>query len=343
MNTIFQKISEELKNSNDLVLVTIVAQSGSSPRGLGAQMLIGSGGRICGTVGGGAVEHHCEEEAVRLLGEKTSGIRHFSLRRGGAEDIGMVCGGDVSAWFQFIDSSVKEWETLSENVLDLLGKRSEGWLAMNKSGAVSALLNKDGELLSGSLDGTFSAPAKKEFLETEDAYYLPITVRDRAVIFGGGHCSQALVPFLNRTGFSVTVMDNRPEFAQEELFPEADCIICGDYLKISDYVQLTESDYVVIMTNGHSHDYEVELQVLQNPTAYVGVIGSRSKIAFTQKKLREAGIPEDVINSVHSPIGTPIKAVTPAEIAVSITGEMIYERALLREKNGTAEHGCPMH
>ena len=97
------------------------------------------------------------------------------------------------------------------------------------------------------------------------------------------------------------------------------------------------------MTNGHNHDLDIQLQVLRLPLSYVGVIGSKSKIAYSQKKLREAGIPEEAIASVHSPIGTPIKAVTPEEIAVSITGEMIYERALIREAHGTQAHGCPVH
>ena len=81
------------------------------------------------------------------------------------------------------------------------------------------------------------------------------------------------------------------------------------------------------MTSGHLHDLEAEEQMLRRETAYVGVIGSRSKIAYVSQRLREAGISEEAIASVHTPIGTPIRAVTPEEIAVSIAGELIYERA----------------
>ena len=79
------------------------------------------------------------------------------------------------------------------------------------------------------------------------------------------------------------------------------------------------------MTNGHSFDYEVERQVLQNPPCYVGAIGSQHKKEFVNGKLREAGIAESVIQQVHCPIGTAIRAVTPEEIAISIAGEMILE------------------
>ena len=85
------------------------------------------------------------------------------------------------------------------------------------------------------------------------------------------------------------------------------------------------------------------VQVLRRETAYVGVIGSRKKTAFVNQRLREAGIPEEKIAFVHTPVGTPIKAVTPEEIAVSIAGEMICVRAARREAAGEVHHGCPMH
>ena len=84
---------------------------------------------------------------------------------------------------------------------------------------------------------------------------------------------------------------------------------------------MTEEDFVVIMTNGHMHDFQVEEQILRGPFAYVGVIGSRTKTASVNRRLREAGIPEESIAQVHTPIGTAIQAVTPAEIAVSIAGQ----------------------
>ena len=88
---------------------------------------------------------------------------------------------------------------------------------------------------------------------------------------------------------------------------------------------------------------EAEDQVLRGDFAYVGVIGSRRKTAAVNQKLRERGVPEEAIARVHTPIGTPIKAVTPEEIAVSIAGELIYTRALRREATGFVPTGCPMH
>ncbi len=327
MNAVFSKISEELSHSHDLVLVTITSKSGSSPRGAGAQMLVGQSGRICGTIGGGAAEHRAEETARMLLQKRSSAEYRFPLHEQSEHDLGMVCGGEISVFFQYIDSSAGEWTQLVSRVLSMLSAHQPGCLVLHLDGSIPVLL--DGEM---------------NCTRTKEAFYMPLPVLDRAVIFGGGHCTQALVPVLSRVGFRITVMDNRPELSRPELFSEAEHVVCGDYFRIGDFLDLTPSDYVVVMTNGHSHDFDVLRQVLQTPPAYVGVIGSRRKTAFVNQKLLECGIEREVISRVHAPIGTAIKAVTPEEIAVSIAGEMIYERALLREAAGAAAlHDCPMH
>ena len=125
--------------------------------------------------------------------------------------------------------------------------------------------------------------------------------------------------------------------------PMAEKIIVGDYTKIAEYLDLTAEDYLVIMTSGHSYDLEVQDQVLRGEFAYVGVIGSRKKTAAVNQRLRERGVADEVIAKVHTPIGTSIKAVTPEEIAISITGELTYERAIRREAAGKVVYGCPMH
>jgi xanthine dehydrogenase accessory factor len=141
----------------------------------------------------------------------------------------------------------------------------------------------------------------------------------------------------------VTVFDDRAELVTAERFPTAEKLVCGDFSHIAQYLAVGAEDYVVVMTSGHAFDFAVQEQLLRGPAAYFGVIGSRAKTASVNEKLRAAGVDEAAISRVHTPIGTPIKAVTPEEIAISIAGEMIYERALRREKAGVRAHGCPMH
>ena len=336
MNTIFAKILYELEKGHDLVLATIISEAGSAPRGTGSQMLVNAEGRLLGTIGGGAVEHQAEGLAVKLLGEKRSCLHDYVLRRNSkGEDIGMVCGGDVTVWFQFIDHTDDRWTELAGKICGAISDRNAGWLVQHLDGSFPAMLDGTGEG-----DEVYCIPG---CMRTETAFSMPLPIGERAVIFGGGHIARELAPLLTGVGFRVTVMDNRAEYADPADFPGSERVFCGDYLRVDDYMDLGEDDFVVVMTNGHSHDYDIEAQLLPRKLAYIGVIGSRRKTAVVNARLREAGVPEEGIAQLHTPIGTNIKAVTPAEIAISIAGEMIYERALRREADGERHSGCPMH
>ena len=192
-----------------------------------------------------------------------------------------------------------------------------------EDGSAPALLDKE-TVAAGSLpEGIAQALRTPGFSMAAGYISLPLPIGQWALLFGAGHISQALCPLLTTVDFRPVVFDDRPELANTSLFPTAEQVICGDFTRISDYLTVTEEDFVVIMTSGHMRDFQVEDQVLRGP--YVGVIGSRRKTASVNQRLREAGIPEEAIALVHTPIGTPILAVTPEEIAVSIAGEMIRQ------------------
>ena len=322
MNTIFQTLLYQREKKRPTVLATIVWDDGSAPRGKGSQMLVGENGLLSGTIGGGAVELRSIQLAQAMLaGEPVPVLHEFKLNKSG--ELGMVCGGDVTVLLTAAPLVDTAWDTVAAEVLRRVRGRIPGYLTLPMDG---------------------SAPCVTDEPETAaDRLSLPLPVGERVLIFGAGHIARALTPLLRTVGFRPVVFDDRPGFAVPENFPQADETICGDYERIDDYLTVTPEDYVVIMTNGHEHDFQVEVQVLRKTAAYVGVIGSRKKTAFVNQRLREAGIGEEAIAFVHTPVGTAIKAVTPEEIAVSITGEMIYVRATRREATGEEHHGCPMH
>ena len=170
--------------------------------------------------------------------------------------------------------------------------------------------------------------ARAVYREGEESWYVePVSRAGRVYIFGGGHVGRALVPVLAGVEFRVTVFDNRPDFAKQEAYPDADCVILGDYQDIREKVCIGPEDYVVIMTPGHQADREVLLQAMRSPATYIGCIGSRGKVAKTRERLRGDGFTEAEIDRVHAPIGLPILAETPEEIAISIAAEMIEHRA----------------
>lgn len=325
MNGIFTTLLYEMEKRHDTVLCTIVAQSGSTPRGRGAQMLVGADGLLAGTIGGGAVEGGAIALAKELLPQRRSAVHTYVLRHNDGEDIGMVCGGDVTVALQTIPFESGDWRTLAGDVLSRITSRRSGALVLSLEGG---------------------APALEEtgYPEDETHMAIPLPVGERVLLFGGGHCSLALCPLLTTVGFRVTVVDDRPELVTPQRFPTADRVLCCDLEALPPDLAIGKEDYVVVMTNGHSHDFAVQRQVLAGECAYIGVIGSRAKIASVNARLREAGIREEAIAGVHTPIGMAIKAVTPEEIAVSIAGEMILVRANRREAAGApAVHGCPMH
>ena len=111
MREMFKTMAQRLSAGEELVLVTVVASSGATPRGAGARMLIGAGGRICGTIGGGAVEYRSEQIAAEVLRERKSGSRDFSLTKNDVQNLGMICGGDVKVYFRYIPA--RDGETLA--------------------------------------------------------------------------------------------------------------------------------------------------------------------------------------------------------------------------------------
>lgn len=320
MEAIFSRLNREMAEGRDTVLCTIIADNGSAPRGAGAQMLCGKKGLLCGTIGGGAVELDAIEESKKLLDTKQSQVKDYALHPAGA--LKMVCGGAVTVLFQYIPADNAPWRDAVAGVLQRLADRESATLLLSLAG-----------------DAPVLAPPHAE---KEGCFPLTVTPGDRAILFGAGHCSAALSPLLQTLGFRVTVMDDRPPLADSARFPGAEQVICGDFARIDDYLTLTEDDFVVVMTSGHRNDFTVEEQVLRRPYAYLGVIGSKSKKEAVNAMLRQAGISDEAIAAVHTPIGLPIGAVTPEEIAVSIAGEMIAFRAARRQDAGIAAHRCPM-
>ena len=164
-------------------------------------------------------------------------------------------------------------------------------------------------------------------------HYLP---KQRIVILGGGHIALALYEMAKLVDFDVLIFDDRPMFANAGRFPDADSVICDDFSRVFDRVKIRETDYVVIVTRGHKHDSECLEGVLKGkkPT-YTGMIGSRRRVAIVMKQLEEIGYEKERLTDVHTPIGLPIGAVTPQEIAVSIVAELIQVRRL---EGGAAEN-----
>ncbi len=152
----------------------------------------------------------------------------------------------------------------------------------------------------------------------------PFFPEDRLIILGGGHVALPLAEFAAKTGFSVTVADDRLSFANPGRFPWADRVICNSFEQGIRELRIRRQDYVCILTRGHRYDAECLRTILggEEP-GYLGMIGSRRRVALLKEGLLEEGVSPQGLGRLHSPIGLDIGGITPEEIAVSILAELI--------------------
>jgi len=327
MKTIFSALKTCLQ-TEDAVLVTVVAGSGSTPRGAGASMVMNATGRLAGTIGGGMVEYKSQQLALDLLKTKENHLTEFRLTPNQVEDLGMICGGDVNVYFRVFNAGDSSTLSFLDLALESFQLQENSWFLIDLQNGQLGLYRKS----LGSYGLTLTEEQQMTLLRNHSTqrngiYAQPIHQSEKVVVFGGGHVAQELIPLLDHIGFSCVVFDDRPDFVTSELFPNAIERILGDFNKIHDYVTLNPEDYAIVMTRGHAFDLFVQRQLHFIPLTYIGIIGSRTKMAKIFQQLREEGIPEQELARVHTPIGLPIKAETPAEIAVSIAAEMIQIRA----------------
>jgi xanthine dehydrogenase accessory factor len=158
-----------------------------------------------------------------------------------------------------------------------------------------------------------------------DVHIDPLMPAPRLHIIGAGHVGVHLARAAADAGFHIHVMDDRDKFANLDRFPGADVVVAP----IPEWLQSAElpaTSYVVILTRGHQHDLDAMRALATRDLKYLGLIGSRAKVARIYDALLAEGIPAEALERVHAPIGLEIGAVTPAEIAVSILAELIAVR-----------------
>lgn len=159
-----------------------------------------------------------------------------------------------------------------------------------------------------------------------DIFFDVVARPAQLVIVGAGHIAVPLARLGGLLEFRVTVLDDRPEFATSARFPDAAGIVVGAYGETLASMDIGPESYVVLVTRGHVHDQACLEVMLQRKAAYVGMIGSRSRVRTVMRHLADEGYPTEDLQCVHAPIGLDLGARTPAEIALAIMAEIISVR-----------------
>ena len=342
-------VAEHLVASERLAICTILRLTGSGPRRAGAKMFVRESEGSVGTVGGGVLEVKASAWAQEVLRTGLALCRPFALDLQQASDEGMTCGGEVEVLVECLDGRTPAVRDFFAQVLTVLTRAERGLLVTSITPSGNAvetehfLVTGGRTLVSSPLSGlalpedllrgpVAAAPglvgrgAMRYFLEPLAP---PITV----CVFGAGHIASHLVPLCHSLGFRTVVVDDRADFASRDRFPQAgDLVVVPSFGHALERLPLSEDSYVVIVTRGHAGDEAILRQALRRGPGYIGMIGSQRKRTLIFEQLAREGFTAEDLARVSCPIGLPIGAETPEEIAVSIAAQLIAARAGHRGK-----------
>lgn len=341
---IYRRLTELIQLHPECVLATVISTQGSTPQKSGSSALIGAKGLLAGTIGGGITEMKIIKEAQIRLKSKKSGLFSFELHGEIEKGSESICGGSMKI---LIDATPKMHLPVFRQLNKSIENRIPGVLlhCVEQSDPENIEITrywftKDNELffpgeLGKAVDSIvtemFDHPvascqtiemATSEFDRNDLILLESILPQPNLIIAGAGHVGQSLAPLAKTLGFSVTVWDERPEYANHSRFPDADSVLSG--VENLEKMTVRHDTWVVIVTHGHKSDADVLRKFIGSRAAYIGMIGSKAKVSQMKTLFLENGWATfEQWNRVYSPVGLDIGAQTVEEIAVSIAAQLI--------------------
>jgi len=347
MKNIYLQIPLESREFSELVIATVTSTSGSTPQKAGSSALFNRAGLICGTIGGGILEGKVQEIARAATTTKKSGNYLFRLDNSapGGEDA--LCGGTINV---LVDSSPGDQIQVFREIKRSSEARIPGILATIITGKeedsvvikrywISDLINstvpQDVMARIGTEAGKMlSSPDPAGFREIEfdvpgteissRIFLEPIVPPGRLIIAGAGHIGKALSKIGQMLDFEITVIDDRPEFANPENIKSADHIISEDIGSALSRIEKNRDTFIVIVTRGHKDDEAALRACIGSDAGYIGMIGSRNKVELMRRVFISNGwASQEQWEKIYAPVGLEIKSKTVEEIAVSIAAQLV--------------------
>jgi len=353
---IYLQLLEFIRNNKPCVLATVTKTQGSTPQKPGSSAIYGRSGLLAGTVGGGAVELAIGEMAADAIHTQKSGYFSFDLDNDISETEAAICGGGMSilldanpgVHLQILESMKDADEnrvngiliTICSSCLPECVKIQRFWVTIDNLKNIPSQIPADPiiaatEMLTRRnpddfremvLPGSNEGEEKLVFLES-------VVPMPQLIIAGAGHVGKALSHLGKLLGFEVIVWDDRSEFAKKTNLPEADKIICGTLDETLGKLHFDRDSFIVIVTRGHKNDADVLRKFLGSKAGYIGMIGSRRKIAQVRESfLKNGWATIDQWEKIYTPIGLEIGSKTVQEIAVSIAAQLIQVRNQLKNQ-----------
>lgn len=350
-------LEDFLLNQKSCVIATVAETHGSTPQKQGSSAIFGEKGLIEGTVGGGLVEHTIQEKAAKAILSKKSGYYRFELNDDINEEDSVICGGGMNILIDAVpEKHLPVWKALKNDyanrkngVLATLAHPSAGgfeieriWLTRENFNLESGRLHRDvneqvEKMLDEPVPGDFKEFTEHTSPNYEDSFFFleSIVPLPQLIIAGAGHVGKALSHIGKLLDFEVTLWDDRGEFANKQNLPDADNVLSGKLENSLATLKAKQDSFIVIVTRGHMQDSDVLKLFIGSEAGYVGMIGSRKKVAqVRQQFLKNGWATEEQWNKIHTPIGLKIGSKSVQEIAVSIAAELIQVRNELNKMHG---------
>ena len=309
---IWQLIQQSLQNNIAVILLYVLESKGSSPGRQGFMMAVNANAKMSGSLGGGIMEHKFVEMAkAKMQQEGETASIHLQVhdKSVAKNQSGMICSGEQTIFLYPVKKD--ELPAVSNIVSGLQENKnasfilSPGGISFNNDIPVENYL--------------FQTRGEDDFIFIEKTGY-----KNKLIIIGGGHCALALSQLMSSMDFHITLFDHREALhTMEQNHFVQEKTILHDIAQLNTLISSSANTFVVVMTVGYRTDADTLKALAGKTFAYLGVLGSKSKIDKMFTQLAAEGIDERWLNTLYAPIGLPIKSQTPEEIAVSIAGEMI--------------------
>lgn len=341
MKNIYLLMNELFDQKECFVLATILKRSGSVLREEGAKMLIRKDFSTLGTIGGGLIEAMTIKAASKLFKNVEFIIEGFELSNKEDYSLSTICGGEVKVLLEYVNCSDENLINIYKKAIELkrgsvdfvlITKIEEG--QKNITGRDKWICTETG--LFGVEDEEIWRVVRKirenfnkiriQEVSFEKEKYLiePFLNFESAYIFGAGHVAQRIAGLTKMLGFYTVVIDDREELANRERFDFVEEVkVIPTFNTLSENIKINNNSYVIIVTRGNDYDKEILSYILRTDAKYIGMIGSRKKRDYIFNNLLNEGFALSDLERVYCPIGLPIFAETPEEIAVSIAAELI--------------------
>jgi xanthine dehydrogenase accessory factor len=359
MANIYLRVEDIQKEKSSAVLATVVRTKGSTPQKPGSSALFNGEGLIAGTVGGGIVEKKITDIASQAIITGKSGIYHFNLDNAITSSNEAICGGEISI---LVDAAPARSLPVFRQIKQSLENRNEGILLTEIKGSgetdleisrywvdrlnKSSLTNLSGkiitdidEMISGNNSSDFHEVALTATQNEVSRIFIErLSSPEKLVIAGAGHIGRVLSAIGSIAGFDVTVIDDRPEFANPGNIPSASRIIVSDVGEAMKELVKSSDTFVVIVTRGHKNDADALRPCIGTDLAYLGMIGSRKKTdAMRSEFISKGWATPEQWSSIYTPIGLEINSRTVEEIAISIAAQLI----MVKNQHRPKRQGCP--